>query len=136
MKRKSPGINSFADLMGRCFVDEEGHWHWRGAFTVQEGGYRIASAWSPQLQRTVSLPKLIGILDGRPIPQGNIWYRTCAHFDCARPSCHKLGTRSDSARLSRPKNSMLHNARISAARRKAVGKPPVPFGASIFNLGA
>jgi hypothetical protein len=137
MTRKLPGIQTFDDLKARCYVDEAtGHWHWRGAFTVQQGGYRIATTWLSALQRTATLPKAIGVLMGKPIPEGRLWYRTCTQFDCANPAHHRLGTRSEMCKKARPKNTLLHNARISAARRRFEGKQPVRLGVgSIFNLG-
>lgn len=137
MTRKSPGVNTIEDLRQRCYIDEEGHWIWRGAFTVHKNGYMVGSIWSPALARTITLAKAIGLLTNRQPRDGRLWFRACTHRECANPAHYRIGTRSEMGKHSRPSNTPLHNALISASRRAASGdmRKVVAQGASIFNLG-
>lgn len=132
------GIQSFDDIRDRCVVDDiTGHWHWKGAFTVNKKG-SYPTTWIPALQRTGSISRAIQAIRGKPLESGQIWFRTCSAPDCANPKHYTVGTFSDMARNSRPRNSSLHNAKISRAKRAESGneKPVHVPASSIFNLAA
>jgi hypothetical protein len=137
--RMKSGIHTFDDLMLRCVVDEiTGHWHYKGGFTrnAKTGGC-TPTIWYPPLQRTVSVAKAVGLIKGSRLAKGCLWYRACGCYDCANPEHHRVGTRSEMTRLARRDgNTALHNALISAARRRQCGisAPAFAVGSSVFNL--
>lgn len=135
---KRYGIQSFDDIRERCVVDElTGHWHWKGAFTVNAKG-SYPTTWIPALQRTGSIPSVIQCILGKELPPGKIRYRACDAADCANPAHFKVGTWGEKARKSRPTNTAIHNAKISAKQRARFGneQPVLAATASVFNLAA
>lgn len=133
------GVATMDDIKDRCYVDDvTGHWHWRAAMTSWSRERRAPYVWYPPIQKSISVARVIcHIKTGAPPPKGKISYRACGCWDCVNPDHYKVGTRSEMGKRTRPHNTPLHNAKISAAMLAKLGskrQPHVP-GNSVFNFG-
>lgn len=94
-------INTLADLMGYCTVNEAGCWIWKGGYSQQ--GYvpvaHIGRLFMPELsksQRTFSAYRAAWLLAGKRIPAGHVVYRhVCLEHKCVNPAHCKTGTKGD-----------------------------------------
>lgn len=106
------GIRTLEDLRERSFVDDAtGCWHWRGALSSRTR----PSMWIPDLERVGTVGTLLTHLTGK---SGGFWIPTCRCSDCVSPQHRVYGTAGELQRVTRPKLTPLHRARIAAARRK------------------
>ena len=115
-KYRQDGIHTMDDLIGRCRRnDETGRLVWAGP--VRNGS---GAVWVPALSQAASVTAAFGLLKGIALKPGQRWYATCGNVLCI---AHRaIGTNGDGMRAARPKLSLIHRAKISAARRKALGK--------------
>ena len=111
------GIRTIEDLKDRCTVDEDtGCWEWAGALTATNR----PSMWIPAIGRVGSVGTLLSMIKtGSRPPKGKCWVPTCLNTLCVSEAHRKLGTFSELQKVTRPKLTALHKARIAQGRRKA-----------------
>ena len=97
------GVYTLDDIAKRCAIDDDtGCWHWRMA--ISDGG-KTGSSRTPRLSmpvgvmgnvnRTMSVARVVWIMQGRPLRRGWVVWRTCRNDDCCAPEHLKAGTKAN-----------------------------------------
>lgn len=100
--RLGSGVYTLDDIRERCRVDDvSGCWHW--AMAISDGGYAGGSR-TPRVSmppgvispgyRTISVPRVVWLMGGRPLRPGWVVWRTCDHDDCCAPPHLRAGTKA------------------------------------------
>lgn len=112
-------MRTLDDVMGLCYVDEDGHWLWRGS---TRGGGR-ANIYGPDFtngreMRTQHGPRAVWhIANQRPIPAGHRVFLMCDEPTCCNPQHIKcLSEAAYAAHVKRTGARRGQTARILANR--------------------
>lgn len=119
MTTRGRGLNTIADVRGRCVVDEISKcWRWDGAFAVNTvKGSRCPVAHFPPTGRTTSVLRIALLLTGkRP---GAVTWRTCCSDSCVNPAHLLTGTRSQWGEWCEARGNLRGQVARRAANRRA-----------------
>lgn len=88
-------MRTIEEVRDRCFIDDEGHWIWRGA--VSSGIARVyAPDWTTLNGGMRSQAGRRGVWHienpGKALPKGWRVFATCKEPLCLNPKCAKVGT--------------------------------------------
>ena len=113
-------MRTLEDVRDRCFIDDEGHWHWRGAMSAG-----VPRVYAPdhtnqdgEMSSQAGRRAVYHIIEGKAIPPSMRVYGTCEHDDCLNPECARMGPMSDLGKLIRKKGWLKGNARTILNARK------------------
>lgn len=120
------GIRDLATLKGRCWCDPDSKcWHFRtarGRPMAKDGKRQVV--WVSGRGVMPVTRAAWEFANGRPVPDGQIAYRTCTTYDCANPRHITIGPRSAQGallaaqgRLKGKANRIVAN-RINGAKRQ------------------
>lgn len=89
-------MKTIEEVMGRCFIDDDGHWLWRGAKHCKSGP-RISAPVLPggEMASQPGRRAVWQMVEGKPIPKGWRAYGTCDEPLCVNPKHIKCGTSED-----------------------------------------
>lgn len=109
------GVRTFDDLRGKSRIDEE------TACWIVDGHRNRGSTqlWLPAAGKVMSLTAAFAWLKtGAAAEPGRMWVAVCGNTGCGNPEHRQLGDRGLLMRITRPKLSQLHRARIQQAHLK------------------
>lgn len=122
-------MRTIEDIKGRCFIDADGHWMWRGA-TRGEGG--VPFIYAPNLARGGKMSTQCGyravyhVTKGVPVPPGHRVFNTCGNPACLNPDHIRCATDAAYGRYIRSKGVAKGQVRrILANRAIALGRTKV-----------
>lgn len=109
------GIRTAEDLKSRCKIDpydEHSCWIWRHA--VDERGLpKLHFAGS-----TMTIANVMARLKTGAAPvRGAVWFAQCLERRCCNPAHFAQGTHSAATKRGRKANGLLHQTKLTAARR-------------------
>lgn len=87
------GIRTLDDLKGRCFVDDNGCWQWRGAFNTASRGVATPVTWFAAEGKTMSAMRVAWLLARPGAPRVQMVWRTCLCQSCLNPAHLRGGSR-------------------------------------------
>lgn len=117
-------MRTLEEIKGRCFIDVDGHWLWRGA-TFPNGAPKI---WAPEYTKTAGgmitqcgYRAVWNITNMKPVPEGMRVFRTCDEAACCNPDHVKCLPVKDYGRQQARKGTLKGQATRILANR-AIGR--------------
>ena len=134
--RGGPGIYALDDIRNRCAVDDDtGCWHWRLAMR-SSGASNGSRSLTPSVsipagvlggkRRTLSVARVVWLMQGKTLRSGWVVWRTCTSEDCCAPEHLKAGTKADEGAWMRADGRRRGSAHRLAVNARNVAGQAVP----------
>lgn len=113
-------MRTLEEIKGRCFIDEDGHWLWRGA---TRGDDRVPFIYAPNLARGGKMSSQCGyravyhVTKGVAVPPGHRVFNTCGNPACVNPEHIRCATYAAFGRYVRSKGAFKGQVRRIIANR-------------------
>lgn len=128
--RSGPGIYTLSDIKARCRVDDiTGCWHWSMAMR-HNGASNGSRSLTPSVsvptgvlgmsRRTLSVARVVWLMQGKPLRQGWVVWRTCRADDCCAPAHQKAGPKAEEGAWMRASGHRRGSAHRLAINRRAL----------------
>ena len=82
-------MKTLEEIKGRCFIDEEGHWNWRGALTKKGKPSIYAPDYTNHkgkvLTHQCGYRAVWHVLNQRAVPEGSRIFSMCGEATCCNP---------------------------------------------------
>lgn len=115
-------MRTLEDVKGRCFIDDEGHWIWRGAKHAKTGPRIYALNLSTgEMESQTGRRAVWQMVKGEPIKKGWRVYGTCRESMCVNPECLGYGP-SNSVGRHIAKTGKFKNQPKRIAANRAIGR--------------
>lgn len=134
--RGGPGIYALDDIRNRCAVDDDtGCWHWRLAMR-SNGASTGCKSLTPSVsipagvlgdkRRTLSVARVVWLMQGKALRNGWVVWRTCTSGDCCAPEHLQAGTKADEGAWMRADGRRRGSAHRLAVNARNVAGQAVP----------
>lgn len=116
-------MRTIEEIKGRCFIDADGHWMWRGA--SRKGTPRV---YAPDLARGGKMSTQCGYraayycAKGEPIPAGYRVFNTCDNPSCLNPEHIRCASEKAYGRFVRSRGTFKGQVRRILANRASALK--------------